>query len=465
MLAAVRAGQHATARRTHTMKKVLMISYVFPPMAAVGGYRTIKYCKFLPEFDWQPSVLTVRDGYNTAYDQSLLGKIDPAVAIYRSGNWEPLQWWDRRSQPAEPPPKKPAGTSEKPAGPPPEPGTMAKIKDYVRKAISLPDRNNFWVPFGVKTGLAAVRREQPDVLYTTSPPNSTHLVGYYLAKLTGKPLVIDFRDLWTLNEAYELKGFPPSLANIDRRLERKVIRRSSAIVTTTESFSEAMREANPKFNPDRVYTITNGIDVDDFKHVKMPETKNEKFTILHLGSLYGHRDPGFFFDAMKAWANQRPEIFGKVDALFIGNTPGYEAAAKEPPLDKLVTMLKHIPHEQVLPKLWQSDMLLLILGFDLGGRGVLPAKLFEYVCTGRPILAMVPASGEAEAALKSYGNALTVTEPDMDGTLAYLNQHFDAWLKAPEQRESSVSIPPQFDRREQAKKLSAVLNDVLAVER
>ena len=441
------------------MKKVLLISYVFPPMAAVGGYRTIKYCKFLPQFGWRPSVLTVRHGYNTAYDESLLNQIDPSVSVYRSGNAEPLVWWDRRSTPTES--ADGAGSASTANNQAPDKPSMAsRVKGFVRRMISLPDENNFWVPFAVKTGLAAIKREQTDVIYTSSPPNSTHLVGYYLSRLTGKPLVIDFRDLWTQNEGYRLRKMPPSLARIDRRLEMKVLRRARAMITTTESFSDLMRQDNPYFDPGRVFTITNGVDVDDFRDVPMPQRKNAKFTILHLGSLYGHRNPGFFFDCVRTWVTERPEIAGKTEVLFIGNTPGFERAVEEAPLKGLVTMLRHIPHEKVLPKLWEADLLLLILGFDPGGKGVLPAKLFEYVCTGRPVLSMVPADGEAQAALQVYNNGLTATGPDTEKVVRFLNQQFDLWVQSPEQRESVVSISPQFDRREQARKLANVLNDV-----
>jgi glycosyltransferase involved in cell wall biosynthesis len=360
------------------MNKVLLISYVFPPMAAVGGYRTIKYCKFLPEFGWRPAVLTVRSGYNTAYDPSLLDQIAPSAPVYRSGNWEPLDWWDKRSQPAPTPTSSASHPSSGTSGLHPSGGisTTARLKAWAKRMLSLPDRNNFWVPFGVATGLRAIRQESIDVLYTTSPPHSTHLVGYYLSLLSGKPLVIDFRDLWTQNEAYHLKGYSPLQLRLDRGLERRVIRRASAIVTTTPSFTEQVRRNNPAFEPAQVYTITNGIDADDFAHVAMPTVRNDRFTILHLGSLYGLRNPGFFFEAVTAWAKRRPEISGRVQIDFIGNAPGYESMVQQPPLKGLVNMLAHIPHDKVLNRLWQADLLLLILGFDPGGKGVLPAKLF-----------------------------------------------------------------------------------------
>jgi glycosyltransferase involved in cell wall biosynthesis len=439
------------------MKRVLLISYVFPPMAAVGGYRTIKYCKFLPEFGWRPTVLTVRSGYNVAYDPSLLQQIDRAVTVYRSGNWEPLDWWDKHSQ-AKPSP--PSGSVAMPSSSPAAPSLAARTKSYIRRWLSLPDSNNFWIPFGVITGLKAVRREQIDIIYSTSPPASAHVVGYLLSLLTGKPLVIDFRDLWTQNESYDMKGLSPFQRRLDRWLERRVINRARGVITTTRSFSTLTQANNPNKDAGRVHTITNGIDADDFRHVTMPETKNDRFTVLHLGSLYGHRNPAFFFEAAAEWAKRRPEIVGRVQIDFIGNAPGFEAMVQREPLKNLVNMLTHIPHDKVLDRLWQADILLLILGFDPGGRGVLPAKLFEYLCTARPILAIVPRGGEAQAVLEDYANGLTVNGPDLEATVSYLDLHYDRWQASGPHRDSKISIPPQYDRRLQAQRLAAVLDSV-----
>ncbi len=444
------------------MKKVLLISYVFPPMAAVGGYRTIKYCKFLPEFGWQPSVLTVKSGYNVAYDHALLDQIDSSVPIYRSGNWEPMSWWDRHSTPSETAAKV---SSKAEAGDKPTeqtPSILSRAKRFARTWLSYPDRNNFWIPFGIWTGLKAIRRENIDVIYSSSPPVSSHIVAYRLARMTGKPLLLDFRDLWTQNEAYADRDMTPMQRKLDSRLEPKIINRSSALTTSTNSFVKLLRKKNPGMPPENIHAITNGIDIDDLSHVVMPEKKNLRFEILHLGSMYGHRNPLFFFKAMEAWAEKRPEIIGKVRAEFIGNAPGFEKYVKDKPLNGLITMSAHIPHNKVLNRLWQADLLLLILGFDLGGKGVLPAKLFEYACTGRPILSIVPEGGEAKAVLDEYNNGLAVTEPDIENTVSFLNDQYDLWKASGGSRESRISIPPTFDRRMKSKELADVLDSILA---
>jgi glycosyltransferase involved in cell wall biosynthesis len=428
-------------------------------MAAVGGYRVIKFCKFLPEFGWHPTVLTVGKGFNYAYDRRLVEQIDRSVRVYRSGNLEPLTWWDQRSPGVD---ESPAAVMNSKTG---DISTVqrtpisARIKAYVKKTLSIPDRNNFWIPFGVWTGLKAIRNEKIDLIYSTSPPASAHLIGCLLSRLSGKPLLMDFRDLWTQNEGYQTRQLSPLQAGVDRWLEKRAINRSRAVVSATETFSRMLRENNPSKDPDTVFTITNGVDADDFDRLELTTGKNEKFNILHLGSMYGNRNPIFCFQILIEWAKTRPEIVGRVQVDFIGNVKAYEKLASVSPLSEMVKFLGHIPNSLVLPRLWQADLLLLILGFDSGAAGVLPAKLFEYACTGRPILAFVP-RGEAQAVLETYDNGSVITSPDINQTIDTLNNRYDNWLASGESRESKISIPPQFDRRMQAKRLADAFNSI-----
>ena len=217
-------------------------------MAAVGVFRVIKACKFLPEFGWQPIVLTVKDGFNYAYDHSLLERLPHDLRVVRSKQISPLLWWDRRTVQNTAVPRKsmepPAGS----AGPSP-PKAVAKFKKFLRNLMSLPDSDNFWIPFAVAKGLSTVYREKIDVIMTTSPPASAHLIGCNLSWLTGRPLVVDYRDLWTQNEGYHLRKFSPMLRRIDRWMERSVLKRAKAVVTATDEFSELLRKKQPVHRP------------------------------------------------------------------------------------------------------------------------------------------------------------------------------------------------------------------------
>jgi len=441
------------------MKKVLLISYVFPPMAAVGGFRAVKACKFLPQFGWQPSVLTVKGGFNYAFDHAALEQLADDLKVYRSRNLSPFLWWDRRRNAQSE--SNAAPQTELPApGPETSRSIFSRMKSYVRTMLSLPDYDCFWIPFGIITGLRAIRRDRVNIILSSSPPASGHVVGYILSLLTGRPLVTDFRDLWTQNEGYHLRQLPRLYRRLDRFLERRVLRRSWAIITATQTFADQVRQNNPDLDPARVHAVTNGVDPDDFEGLKFPDRKNQKFLILHLGSLYGNRDPRFFFKAVEQWIAQRPEVVSQTEIRFVGNTPGFAKTVAGTPLEAMVNFTGHAPHRQVLSMLWEANLLLLILGFDPSGAGVMPAKLYEYIATGRPILALIP-DGIAADRIRKYNRGEPVTGEDISSVIQTLNRQFDLWRESSKPEPSGLDLPEEFDRRLQNKKLAGILDRVV----
>ncbi len=441
------------------MKKVLIISYVFPPMAAVGGFRVVKACKFLPQFGWQPVVLTVRDGFNYAYDEESLKQLDPSLPIYRSKYFSPIQWWDSKTQPAESSSTNNSSSNQSTKSVQTSESLSAKIKKQIKTMISIPDIHNFWIPFAVFEGLKAVKNEKIDIILSTSPPATVHIIGTILSYLTGKPFVIDYRDLWTQNESYHNRNLPWLYKKIDRFYEKRAIKRASAIVSATTGFSDSLFANNSYKKQEQFWAVTNGVDADDFLDIEFPTSKNEKFTILHLGSLYGNRNPKFFFEVMQEWVSQNREVKENCKVLFIGNTPGYEKSLIATEIESVVQFEKHIPQKQILPKLWASDLLLLILGFDKGGKNVMPAKLYEYICTKRPILAFLP-EGMAADAIEKYNRGLAVTSENKAQAIEFLESQYQNWKEQSGERNSQFDLPAEYDRKEQNKKLAEILNNI-----
>ncbi|MDX9857811.1 MAG: glycosyltransferase family 4 protein [candidate division Zixibacteria bacterium] len=440
-------------------KKVLIVSYAFPPSAAVGVYRVIKFCKYLPQFGWDPVILTVQEAVSFSRDESLLEQLPRDLKVYRSKDASPVTWYEKKTGrgPLEPvaAPTADPSAGKTPATTPVSPSLPGRIKGYIRRSLFTPDDNVFWVPYGVSAGLKAIKQERIDVIFTTSPPASAHLVGYWLSVLTGTPLVIDFRDLWTQNAGYRQKNKPAPARLYDRFLEKRCMKRSRFIVTATEGFTDLVRGKNPYKPADRIVTITNGLDPDDFASVEFPSAKNERFTILYLGSLYGARNPFFFFEALEHFLDRRPEARDNIRVDFVGGAKGYEHATKGNRLEKIVRWLGHVPQKQALSLLWQADVLLLLLGFGETHTTVIPAKLFEYIATGRPILAFVP-EGQSSALIEKYNRGLAVTSPDKDRVADFIASRYDAWVTQDGPLPSKIDLPEEFDRRAKTRHLSEV---------
>lgn len=441
------------------MKKVLIISYAFPPMGLVGAYRPAKFCKFLPRFGWQPVVLTTNKILYGTHDYSLLNELSHSVTIYRSRGFEPLVWWDQRGKTFLKNSLEDNGKTlqvEDESSVLPR-RSITKVRKLIRDIISIPDRHNFWIPFAVYTGLRVIRKEKIDVLFSTSPPVSGHLVAYILSFLTGIPLVIDLRDLWTLNPSYDLSHSTIINRAADCFLEKRVISRAKGIITTCQTNTNIMRIYHSFKKKGRFYTITNGLDADDFKDLKFPTKKNSRFTMLYLGNLYGHYNPNFLFDAVDQWFRRRPDIVSSVIIHFIGTPSKYKESVRNPNLRQVLTFSKRIAQHKAIPKLYEADLLLLIVGFNKFFKGIIPAKLFEYVATGLPILAFLP-PGEAQQIIIKYQRGIALTCPDIERTCNFLDTQYHKWQASGPNRQPEFFLPPEFDRRKHAEKLAEILN-------
>lgn len=451
------------------MKRVLMISYVFPPMAAVGGHRVAKFTKFLPECGWEPTVLTVRSGFNYAFDESLLDELPQSLQVIRTGGFEPIRWWEREmgrwgrrvsragdEQSASARAGRRGGRQsaglqgggdDRPALPG---GGLSGLKRLARDLLTTPDEQVWWVPFAVTGGLRAIAGGI-DVLYTTSPPHSTHLIGLLLSGLTGLPWVADFRDLWTSNIHFLPERRGGRRERLERWLEARVLREASAVIATSRrSRRELISQIRGgrgvgRGSGDRCFTITNGFDPDDFSdgengdgarhdgrdsNVREPaaeDREDQTFVVTFLGSLYGDRRPDALLAGLGKWFTEDPEVRSSVRVQLIGNkSPESAERLQEAGLPSSIEVRPHTPHRQALALLKRSNLLLLLLGGGEENAGVVPAKLFEYLYAGPPILALVP-EGEAATMVRRLAQGSVVTDGDPGSVARELRYWHRVW--------------------------------------
>ena len=283
------------------MKKVLIISLAFPPITNVGVFRITKFCKYLPQAGWQPIVLTqkAREFYEGT-DWAPLEEINKDIRIIRTSNIQPFYWWDHRS--AKKDIKNFASAAKvNHTATPSFIGIKKSLKNIVqifRKMITVPDERMAWIPQAFLPGLWHVRKEKVDVIFSSSPSPTNHILGYLLSLFTGLPHVVDFRDLWTLNEVYSKRSLPQFLKKYDRFWEKIILKHSSHIIVVNRTLKRQLLEAYPKICMNKIDYIYNGFDEDDFEKINYSKAKNGYFTIVYAGSLYGHRSPDFFFEAL-----------------------------------------------------------------------------------------------------------------------------------------------------------------------
>ncbi len=441
------------------MKKVLIVTYVFPPMAAVGGQRLVNFCKFLPEYGWEPVVLTVQGGTNSAWDESPLADI-PNVKIYRTRTFEPLQKWEARHQESKPVAQESAAPATHPAAPS-TPSLASSLKRYLRLALSVPDHAIFWVPLGYFPGMKVIRNEKIDAVMSSSPPVTAHLLASALAKAAKIPHLVDFRDLWTLNHAYPLRRYPPSFAKYDRYWEQRVLSRAAHVTTASPGFSGQMEKHLNGMLASRVTTITNGFDYREVDLKKDYTQVGAKATMrfLYAGSLYAEFNPIFFLECLAGWMAADKIDPSTIAVDFYGNSDrDYSILVERLGLKGSVSFHGFRSRKELLPLFPQADCLLLLLGFGEQYATVIPAKVFDYLAAGTEILALAPA-GVSTGIIAQYGAGQALHTPDREKLIATLRELYQKWQQSRDRNRMFRHIP-EIDRRELTGELAKLLDRV-----
>ena len=356
------------------MKKVLIISYYWPPSGGPGVQRVLNFCKHLPKFEWEPIVLTVKDGEFPVNDFSLKPSV-PNSNIYYSKSISFHKIFNLLSRQKSTPAYQ--------LNPSKNESILTRFSRWVRLNIVLPDGRIGWYKDSVKVGSQIINSNDIEVILTTAPPYTTHLIGMTLSKKYNIPWAADFRDPWTDYHYYENKRM--WITNrIDKYLEQKVINSAQALITVTKTMA---KNFNRDFN-----VIYNGYNEEDYGLIKNNK-KNNKIIISHLGTMSNKQNPSNFFDAVHHLNKTKNKY--KID--LIGSVhPDIKNTVKKKKYDYFINFLDYVNHDKAIKIMCQSDFLLLVINNAKKNRGLINAKLFEYIRSGSKIILIGPEGGDAE---------------------------------------------------------------------
>ena len=427
------------------MKNVLMVTTAFPPAIGAGAVRMMKFAKYLPEFGWNPLVLTV-PAIQPANDAS----IDKGVGIYRAAapNLGPLFAFGRRLFPRrtiKQPPKIPDITEKEKA--------FLGRSQLLSSWLLVPDQLIMWVPFAVGLGLKIARQHKVEAIVSSSPVQSCHLVAWTLSKLLRCAYVADFRDPWVTNPFFV---YPTRLhRGINTMLERLVMSHASRVVTVSEVWRDELVARYPTLDADKFRLIPNGFDPDDFvdsPSLSIPD-RDGPIRIVHSGILfYEGKDPFPFLQAVKSLAGEQG--LKDVEIHFVGvPVDKLEPVIQDMGLGHIVKLTERLPYKKSLEYVRTADILLLISG---PGRGVLTAKVFEYLAAFKPILAITPPAG-ALADLLSHTNVAEIVEPDSPRSIARGLTKLIEQVRAGHMLSPDREFVQQFSRRSQTRLLAECL--------
>ena len=418
------------------MKKVLMIAYQFPPMGGAGVQRTAKFAKYLPEFDWEPIIFTREAVKGHVQDPSLLEDIPQGLKIIRTKPYDIREW----------------------------PSILGLGGKWLSRKLIYPDGERIWQVLNRKAAIEAVLTEKVDLIYTTSYPYSDHLMGLELKKeFPHIPWVVDFRDEWTNNPYILDMNYPAFRTRIEKKMERAVVENCDYFITNTPIMLKNFQNDYPTLTKKNSIVISNGYDEEDFAELNRAKPTNDKFVITYTGAIYGQRRPDSFFQALQELIKEGKILKHKIEVRLIGEyaQKALDEKITNYQLEDVVKVFPYMPHLESIQKLLESDTLLLIIGSGPGAATFYTGKIFEYMNTGRPILALAPPEGVAAQVLKESQTGYIADDQDILGIKENIQVLYKKWDRQEEAVTPQWNIIEQYERKMLTKRLAEILDGVL----
>jgi glycosyltransferase involved in cell wall biosynthesis len=460
------------------MRRVLFISYSFPPNTEMGAHSCAQIARYLPLYGWEPVVLTVRekhidDKYLGRNDEGRVNDPDLVIRTYKLPHPSDIY---RRFK-SRPPAGKPSQDSDRKAVSPrdgaKDKSALRAARDLLHSLSCVPDKYNGWLIPAVAAGLRAIIQTRAGLICSSAPYFTSHLAGYWLALLTGLPWVAHFRDPWITGMHAGLR--PDEICfKINRALERMTISRADAVVCVTEEHAALMRAAYDQMPASKFAVVMNGFDGlewQEFIESIPPGDPGEghaadaprKFRITYAGNLYMNRDPAPVFRALRTLIECGEIVRDEVSVELIGSCESSEGRGmadivSEAGIEGCVEMTGMLSHSETLRRLLQSDLLLLLAeGLVIQ----IPGKTFEYLKTRRPILALT-GEGAVATLLRRTGGAWVVSPDDQQGVINAVRECYRLWKCGLPGPAPDPLIVESFDRRRTTAQIAELL-DFLAL--
>jgi glycosyltransferase involved in cell wall biosynthesis len=404
------------------MNKVLIVSYYFPPSGGPGVQRVLKYVQYLRDFGWEPVVLTVRDGNFPARDESLLEEIPDGVKVIRTDIFEPYDLY-RKLTGKEKGTAIDVNTIRKEGT---KLSTSERLAEFIRATLFIPDARIGWFNPAVKAGLQAIEEENIDAIYSSSPPYTCSLIARALKRKSGLPWVAGFRDPWTGFITTPKRWALP--AKIDRALEHAVFKEADAVEVAWLGIMKDALGKYPSLPREKFHHLPNGFDSADYPDVSDAARTDDRFTVTYAGSMYGRRNPDAFLRAVEGLVSRGEVDREKIRLRFIGRF-GEEVMAmfRNSDLNNSIEVVGYMPHGESVRQLLLADTLLLVVDECDESDEVVPGKVYEYIGSGRPVLAVAPETSAIAELIAETRSGYVAHQSNISGIarafLALYNDH------------------------------------------
>ncbi len=433
------------------MRNLLYIAYYFPPLGGAGVQRTLKFVKYLPDFGWQPHILTVLPATGYILDTSLNKDVPYGITVTQAP--DPLRL-DKMAAWIANLPGVWALLERLRTGKPGNPREY--IRSLFRRYAEMPDAQSGWARQAYPIAKDLIRSQTFDAMISTSLPYSDHLLALKLKRDANLPWLADFRDEWSQNPY--LEHFTPYHPWQHRRLEMKVLFSADQVVSVSEPITQNL--CRPGMNPLKFHTITNGYDGSDFDaSLRAIENLNPNnaapFTITYVGSLYGMSTPLNLIRAIEGLLDQGLLLPSEIRLRLIGRMGSF--SFRKPEWKSVLETTGYMEHTLAIQELMKAHILLLIIPNERGS-GAYTGKIFEYLATGKPILALVPTQGVAAQLITECQSGWIVDPDNVAEIQKNLQEIISRWksnlLKIP----YKTDIVKKYERRNLTAHLATLLD-------
>jgi len=447
---------------SETRKRVLFVAYLFPPVGGVGVHRAAKFVKYLPEFGWDCSVLTALNPSAPLFDESMLKNIPADTIIRRARTYEPgyaMKSMVSASQTAH---SQPSLKSRILSG---VKSTLRGVSNFVLQ----PDPQILWRPQAMREGLKLLREIPHDAIIATGPPFSSFLVGAALAKKTGVPLMLDYRDEWSISNAYWENKKQGRVANwLQTRMQHRALLAARTLLATTPSSAEEVAHVARAAGSSAPSTyIYNGFDPDDFAASdSAPLVKKDYgrgtslYRMSFIGTLWNLNSIAPLVDAICQLASTDSQLVSHLELVCAGR----KTADQEAQLDRLnglpchVVRLPFVEHSEAVQLMRASDSLLM-LNTDLPEtKRIINAKTFEYMAAKRPVFVVAP-KGDVWDILRDLPGTVLCAPSDVMGITEKLSLKIERHRCGVHHDDAHWEIS-RFERRNLAGQLADLLNSM-----
>ena len=414
------------------MKKVLVITYYWPPRGGAGVQRWVKFIKYFKDQNINPFIISVDPDFASypLIDNSLKNDIPDNTNVYLTKTNEPYSFYKKINNNQTPY----AGFANEG-----RPNFFQKIARFIRGNFFIPDSRKGWNNFAYKKAVEILEKENIDTVITTSPPHSTQLIGLKLKETQNIKWIADLRDPWTDIYYYKSMLHTKWAKQKDLNYEKRVIEKSDKVVVVSDSIKQLLLNKSNLVKESKIHIIPNGFDDDDF--LVSSKNNNSKFLLSYVGTI----TKDYPLDSIKksiSNLNINLEFTGKAD---------------EPTkllLNEVASFNNHVKHKESINLLLASDMLLLVIPKISNNKGILTGKLFEYLGARKPILCIGPTDGDAAKIIEECKAGKTFDYSDENGIYDFIETYMSNEFIF----ENKNYL--KYSRRNLTKNLSKILTDM-----